>query len=73
MVVLAETEEQALELACDAPSFGDFTLTNGGPAEEVIDVDDDEARGTYIRHADMVVDERGRQIKARDALARIAP
>ena len=70
VVVLAESEDDALEVACAAPSYGDFTLVTGGPAEEIAeDGQEDENRERYIRHADMIVDGQGRELKASAALS----
>ncbi len=67
IVVLAETADEALSIACNNVSLGDFEITTGGPAEEIVDDDEDNARLCYIRHANKVLDIDGREIRAKEA------
>lgn len=71
VVVLAESKDAALAIAARNIRCEDCELTTAGPAEEVVD-DDDEARNTYIRHADKLFDGSGKELRPAQALQLIA-
>ena len=72
VVVLAESEDAALDIAARNVRCGDCELTTAGPAEEVVDDDGDGARNTYIRHADKLFGSDGRELRPAQALQLVA-
>lgn len=74
VAVLADSEEEALDIACNEADSGDFQMVNGGPAVEQLADDGDgfDAQGACIRHADIVLTSTARRIGAEKAMELIS-
>ena len=74
VVVLVDSEDEALNIAMRNVRCGDCELTTGGPADEINDdpEEEDQARATYIRHADKIFGSDGRELRPAQALQLLA-